>query len=471
MRIVHVPGKAGLTAFALEAAGHALEFFEDWFGIDYPAEKLDLVAIPDFAFGAMENLGCVTFREAVLLVDPAQASRLELERVADVISHEIAHMWFGDLVTMRWWNGIWLNEAFATLMELLCVDHFRPEWQRWVSFGVERDTAMATDGLHATRPVEYPVGPPEEAQGMFDVLTYQKGAGVLRMLERYLGADRFRDGVRRYLEAHRFGNTETADLWDAIEEASGEPVRQIMDSWIFQGGFPLVTVDDDGAAGQAPPPDATAVLGQQAFSYTAAEGPSAIGSTWTVPVIARTIDGGEARLLLGPDPQPLQLGAEAGDAVVVVNARGSGYYRVRYAPARHRRLAGRLDALDRLERFNLLGDTWAVVLGQQAELTDFLLLAEALGHDDDPDVWALVTGALSLLDRGVADDTRTLVASYTRALLSPALTRLGWDARPERGPARRRCRRSSSRPWARSGRTPMSAPRRSAATTPRGAGR
>ena len=152
-------------------------------------------------------------------------------------------MWFGDLVTMRWWNGIWLNEAFATLMELLCVDHFRPEWQRWVSFGVERDAAMATDGLHSTRPVEYPVGPPEEAQGMFDVLTYQKGAGVLRMLERYLGAERFRDGVRRYLQAHRFGNTETADLWDAIEEASGEPVRDIMDSWILQGGFPLVTVD------------------------------------------------------------------------------------------------------------------------------------------------------------------------------------------------------------------------------------
>ena len=149
VRIVHVPGKADLTAFALEAAAHSLEFFADWFGIDYPAEKLDLVAIPDFAFGAMENLGCVTFREAVLLVDPARASRVELERVADVISHEIAHMWFGDLVTMRWWNGIWLNEAFATLMELLCVDHFRPQWQRWVSFGVERDAAMATDGLHS----------------------------------------------------------------------------------------------------------------------------------------------------------------------------------------------------------------------------------------------------------------------------------------------------------------------------------
>ena len=167
-------------------------------------------------------------------------------------------MWFGDLVTMKWWNGIWLNEAFATLMELLCVDHFRPQWHRWVSFGMERDVAMSTDALHSTRPVEYPVGPPEEAQGMFDVLTYQKGASVLRMLERYLGPERFRDGIRRYLSDHRLGNTETADLWDAIEEASGEPVRDIMDSWILQGGFPLVTVEeddrpDDGTAAHRPP--------------------------------------------------------------------------------------------------------------------------------------------------------------------------------------------------------------------------
>jgi puromycin-sensitive aminopeptidase len=422
VRIVHVPGKGNLTAFALEAAAHSLEFFSDYFGIAYPAEKLDLLAIPDFAFGAMENLGCVTFREAVLLVDPARASRVELERVADVISHEIAHMWFGDLVTMRWWNGIWLNEAFATLMELLCVDHFRPQWQRWVSFGVERDAAMATDGLHSTRPVEYPVGPPEEAQGMFDVLTYQKGAGVLRMLERYLGAERFRDGVRRYLEAHRLGNTETADLWDAIEEASGEPVRDIMDSWILQGGFPLVSVDSTG------------VLTQEPFRYTPDKGPSSIGSTWTVPVIARTIDGADARVLLGAEPETIDLGGDTTGPAIVVNAGGSGYYRVRYAPEQHLRLAGRLDELDLLERFNLLGDSWAVVVAQLSEPAAFLQLAEALGDEDDPDVWSQVTAALSLLDRTADDDARPLVASYTRALLAPVLARLGWESRPGEGP-------------------------------------
>ncbi|HEY5024266.1 MAG TPA: M1 family metallopeptidase [Acidimicrobiales bacterium] len=431
VRIVHVPGKAGLTAFALEAAAHSLEFFVDWFGIEYPAEKLDLLAIPDFAFGAMENLGCVTFREAVLLVDPERASRLELERVADVISHEIAHMWFGDLVTMRWWNGIWLNEAFATMMELLCVDDFRPQWQRWVSFGISRDAAMATDGLHTTRPVEYPVGPPEEAQGMFDVLTYQKGAGVLRMLERYLGADRFRDGVRRYLEAHRLSNTETADLWDAIEEASGEPVRDIMDSWILQGGFPLVTVDTSEGPN---PPTGTAVLRQEPFRYASSDGPSAIGSTWRVPVIVRAIDGAETRLLLGPEPEPVDVGGDAATTAVVVNAGGAGFYRVRYSPEHHRRLASRMGSLDLLERFNLLGDTWAVVISQRSRPEDFLLLAEALGNEGDPDVWAQVTGALSLLQRAVDDDARALVASYTQALLGPVLQRLGWEPGTGEGP-------------------------------------
>ena len=421
VRIVHVPGKEALTGYALEVAAHALTFFTEWFGIDYPAQKLDLLAIPDFAFGAMENLGCVTFREALLLVDPARASRLELERVADVIAHEIAHMWFGDLVTMRWWNGIWLNEAFATLMELLCVDAFRPQWQRWVTFGIERDTAMATDALHATRPVEYPVGPPEEAQGMFDVLTYQKGAGVLRMLERYLGAEVFRDGVRLYLDTHRYGNTETADLWSALERASGEPVGAIMDSWLLQGGFPLISVEPGDGAG--------VVVEQEPFSYAASRGQSAIGSRWQVPLLVRGIAGGEVRTLLEEERATVALhGAGGAGTDVVVNAHGSGYYRVRYAPDQLRALAQRLRDLDVLERFNVLGDTWAVVVAGRAEVGEFLVLAEALGDDADPDVWAQVTGALALLDHAVGDDLRPRLSAYARALLNPVLARTGWDA-------------------------------------------
>ena len=251
------------------------------------------MAIPDFAFGAMENLGCVTFRESALLVDPAQAARVELERVADVVCHEIAHMWFGDLVTMKWWNGIWLNEAFATFMEVLAVDAFRPEWQRWVSFGVEREAAMAVDGLHATRPVEFPVGPPEEAQGMFDVLTYQKGGSVLRMLEQFLGPDVFREGINDYLDhpsprQHR--DRRPVGRPRAIQRPS-----RARPSWTpgsIQGGYPLIRVGEDGSLTQVP------------FSYRGEPG-GAIGSDWQVPVLTRPLDQGDY------DPLPLLLAGTA----------------------------------------------------------------------------------------------------------------------------------------------------------------
>jgi len=443
VRVVHVPGKSGLTDFALEVADHALRFFSRWFDMAYPADKLDLVAIPDFAFGAMENLGCVTFRETALLLDPARSSQLEQQRVADVISHEIAHMWFGDLVTMKWWNGIWLNEAFATFMELLCVDHFRPQWQRWVAFGMERDVAMATDALHRTRPVEYPVGPPEEAQGMFDVLTYQKGASVLRMLERYLGADRFQAGIRLYLRRHRLGNTDTGDLWDAIEEASGEPVRQIMDSWILQGGFPTVVVEEDGpvAARLRQEPfrftDAPPVLGAAGLAGhrgdQSPEPASAIGDRWQVPVLVRPISDRQDlhRLLLGDEPvtSPVPV------ADLLVNAGGSGFYRVQYPPSHLQRLADRLADLDAVERFDLLGDTWAAVVAGRAELQDMLTLAGSLGGERDPDVWGQVTGALRFLHHVLPDASLDTLASVVRALLAPLLEALGWERRadePER---------------------------------------
>ncbi|HEY2919905.1 MAG TPA: M1 family metallopeptidase, partial [Candidatus Binatia bacterium] len=198
LRVWAVPGKKHLANFALDIGKASLEHFSRYYGIPYPGDKLDLIAIPDFASGAMENLGAITFRETALLVDAKKATRAELERVADVVSHENAHMWFGDLVTMKWWNGLWLNEAFATFMEMLAVDAWKPEWRRWDSFTVSRAAAMQVDGLKSTRPIEFPVERPEEAAGMFDVLTYEKGASVLRMLEQYLGAEAFRDGIRLY---------------------------------------------------------------------------------------------------------------------------------------------------------------------------------------------------------------------------------------------------------------------------------
>jgi puromycin-sensitive aminopeptidase len=419
VRIVHAPGKENLTGFALDIAAHALRFFTGYFAIPYPADKLDLVAIPDFAFGAMENLGCVTFRETALLVDPEHAARTELERVADVVAHEIAHMWFGDLVTMGWWEGIWLNEAFATFMEILCVDTFRPEWRRWVGFGLEREAALAVDGLHATRPIEYPVGSPTEANGMFDVLTYQKGGSVLRMLEQYLGAETFRDGVRRYLTDHAYANTVTSDLWDALEQASGEPVRAVMDSWILQGGHPIVSVED-GTLSQSPFSYSTPATGQD----------SAIGSGWQVPVLVRPLSSSKTeKLLLGTEPRAVGVGAADRP---VVNAGGWGVYRVGYDPATLDALAGQLGRLEALERFNLFADTWALVLADRADLAGFLALAGALGDADraDPSTWTVVTGALGLCDRVVGDAGREAVQAAARRLVGPTAAHLGWEPVP-----------------------------------------
>jgi puromycin-sensitive aminopeptidase len=430
LSVVHRPGEGRLARFALEVGAHALRFFSEWFGIPYPADKLDLIALPDFAYGAMENLGAVTFREALLLVDPAAASQTELQRVVDVISHEIAHMWFGDLVTMRWWNGIWLNEAFATYMELQCADAFRPEWERWVDFGQDRQVALAIDGLSSTRPIEYPVGRPEECAGMFDPLTYQKGAGVLRMLEQYLGLARFQAGIRRYLEAHRHANAETTDLWDAIEEASGEPVRAIMDSFIFQGGLPSVSLarGEEGVR-----------VEQSPFRYRPRQeggDGDAIGQAWQVPVVLRAgrPDGSssEHRLLLSSDHALVDLGGAP--SFVVGNAGGWGVYRTLYQGDLWSGLIGALSHLDPLERYTVVSDAWAQALAGRVGLADVAALLRSLRDEDDPSVWSEVTGILSMLERVAGEEGKTAVQSFTRDLVVPAFAPLSFEAAPGEGP-------------------------------------
>jgi len=427
LRIACTPGKLHLSPFALEAGAFALRFLADYFEIPYPSGKLDHVAMPDFAFGAMENLGCVIYRETALLVDATASSRLELQRVAEVIAHETAHMWFGDLVTMRWWNGIWLNEAFATFMEMTTVDHFRPEWDIWTAFGAGRSAAMVTDGLESTRPVEFPVGRPDEADAMFDVLTYQKGAAVLRMLEQYLGSETFRRGISRYLAQHRYGNTETTDLWDAIEEESGEPARAIMDSWIYQGGYPLVSVGLSADRRRL-------TLGQARFLYAGRAAADA-SEEWQVPMNLRFSAGGKIDqrrvLLTGPSitvdlPDPLDW--------VVVNGGAWGFYRVRYEAALLLPLTAVMqEHLRPLERLTLVSDTWAAVVAGHSPLGDFLHLIRLLGTETDPDVWAAVLGPLGLLDRIVTDEERPVLQALVRRVAGPAFARLGWDPVAEEG--------------------------------------
>jgi puromycin-sensitive aminopeptidase len=412
LRVAFVPGRERLTDFALELGAHSLRFYADYFDIPYPAEKLDLVALPDFAAGAMENLGCVTFRETALLVDRSKASRPELERVAEVVAHEIAHMWFGDLVTMKWWNGIWLNEAFATFMALLAVDAYRPSWESWTGFTRDRSMTMVVDGLISTRPIEYEVISPNDAKGMFDGLTYVKGAAVLRMLEQYLGAGRFRDGIRLYLDRHRYGNTETTDLWDAIEEATGEPVRAIMDSWILQGGHPVVT---------AARSDGTLQLSQARFRYLPS--PDDRDARWKVPVIVRSLaSGAHERLLLSAESLSQQ---ESSDPLVV-NAGGWGVFRARYESSLFGALMGRFAELHPIERLELVSDTWAMTQADQISVEEFLDLVALLGDEPDPNVWDAALDGVDALHRAVPAKTQERLSAWLRALIRPAFDQLGW---------------------------------------------
>ncbi len=413
VRIAYVPGKGHLTGFALEAAVFSLRFFRDYYDIPYPEAKMDMIALPDFAQGAMENTGCVTYRESLLLVDPEHATQPELESIADVVAHELAHQWFGDLVTMRWWNGIWLNEAFATFMALLTVDAMRPDWERWTAFGRYSSAAKEVDALHSTRAIEYPVHSPNDTAGMFDVLTYQKGAGILRMLEQYLGEERFRDGIRHYLKAHEHGNTETHDLWEAIEAATGEPVRRIMDQWIWQGGYPILDVGlRDGEINVA----------QRRFLADGA----ADETVWDVPLRVRELDGMERSVLLPVGGATLEVQESA---AVVVNAGASSFVRVHYTEDLRHRLTARLPDLSSLERYGLVDDLWAAVAAGTASAPDFVRFTEGFTWEDDLAVWQVSLQGLGWCDRFLEGDAREGFRAFIQRLVAPALDRLGWDAR------------------------------------------
>lgn len=426
VRVVHPPGKAHLTDYAIEVATFCLDWFASYYDIDYPGDKLDLLAIPDFAFGAMENLGCVTFREVLLLVDPAEATQPELQNVTDVIAHELAHMWFGDLVTMDWWEGIWLNEAFATFMEMAATDAFRPDWDRWTSFAVARTAAFDVDGLRGTRPVEFPVVSPADAEAMFDILTYEKGAAVLRMCEQWLGPDAFRLGIRRYLADHAYANTTTSDLFEALETATGQPVRRIADAWFHQGGYPLVTVDlvNEGR---------TLRFGQQPFAFAGDRGdgtPADDRRTWPIPVTFTQSGGGVTnveRELIEPDGLDIQLVEPT--EWVVANTEGTGFYRVAYAPDLLAALRTHAAAdLSPVERYGLIDDAWAAVLADRFSIVDMLDLIAGFTSDNDLTVWQRIVGVLGAVNHLVDDpDARRAWEVEVTNVVSGAAGRLGPD--------------------------------------------
>ncbi|MDH5195572.1 MAG: M1 family metallopeptidase, partial [Nitrospira sp.] len=421
LRLWTIPGKQPLTQFGHDIAVASLAFFEDYYGVPYPGDKLDLLAIPDFASGAMENLGAITFRETALLVDQRTGTHAELERVADVVAHENAHMWFGDLVTMSWWNGLWLNEAFATFMEMLAVDAWKPEWKRWESFAVARGAAFSVDGLVSTRPIEYPVRAPKDADAMFDILTYEKGASVLRMLEQHIGPTIFRDGVRQYLRTHAYGNADTKDLWTALGAVARQPVPELMDGWIFQSGFPLVTAEVQGNQLR---------LSQRRFTYITEA--STAGQLWHIPVQIRLTIGGRTehrRLVLTERETSIDL--PAGVTSILVNEGGHGFYRVRYQEMLLQQLLDQgLERLAAIERFALVSDAWATTVAGSMPLADYLQLTAHFKSERDKNVWAVLLESFSFLNRIVVPEDRPALEAFVRSRVAPAVNDLGWEPKP-----------------------------------------
>ncbi|MSQ41026.1 MAG: M1 family peptidase [Dehalococcoidia bacterium] len=437
VRVWALRGREEQGRFALESAINLLTYYNDYFGIPFPLPKLDHIAIPDFAAGAMENWGAITYRETALLYDFQNSSSATRQRIVEVVAHEMAHMWFGDLVTMEWWDDLWLNESFASWMGDKAVGHLYPEWQMWTQF-VSHDTnaGLSLDGLKHSHPIEAQVKDPSEIRELFDAISYSKGGAILRMLEHFLGADTFQRGLRAYLSAHQYGNARTEDLWAALEEVSGQPVTAVMNVWVKQTGYPLLQVET-----RTRDSEASLHITQRRFLYDHLLEEGAEDTTlWPVPVSVLTPGSPQMLSLLMRDREatiPLAGGRDAAHpAWVKVNADQTGFYRVNYSPQEWARLRPLIEALtlSATDRLGLQNDAYALVRAGFSPATLFLSLAEAYRNEGDATVW----GDLAMNLRGMEGllwDEPYLhqVHAYGRQLFRDAVRRVGWDARPGEG--------------------------------------
>jgi aminopeptidase N len=421
IRVVTTQGKQETGRYALESLKKILPYYNGYFGQKFPLPKLDMIAIPGGFGGAMENWGGITYNETALLFDPAKSSQQTKERVFVVVAHEVAHQWFGDLVTMAWWDNLWLNEGFASWMEAKATDHFNPTWNTWLRSDSPKQFAMDSDARSTTHPIQQPVRDPAEAASAFDEITYQKGGAVIRMFETYLGEDKFRAGIRSYIAAHQYGSTTTADLWEALQQASGVDVGAIAASWTEQPGLPLVTVDGTCSAGKR-----GVKLSQERFTI---DDPKADPLQWQIPITYTTSVGGTPQTYLLKDKSA---GLDAGncETPVKLNAGNTGYYRVQYATALQQQLKDQFSLFPLTDRLNLLSDSWALVKAGRSSTHDYLNLAEGVREQTDLALWNQVLGTLSSIDDLQSGQPgRSAFQSYGRDFLGNLYKTLGWEAK------------------------------------------
>ena len=428
-------GKEEQGQFALDTSVKLLSFFNDYFGIPYPLPKLDHLAIPDFAAGAMENWGCVTYRETALLVDPENSSAGTRQRVAEVVAHEMAHMWFGDLVTMEWWDDLWLNESFATWVGTKAVDWLFPEWSMWTQFvNMDTNRAFNLDGLKNSHPIEQEVANPAEVSQLFDAISYSKGGSVLRMLEHFLTPRVFRIGLNTYLTRHSYQNARTTDLWTALEESSGQPVNSIMSSWTGQTGYPVLDV-----AATNTESGLSLEVRQERFVFDSVLGEDTGDDeeqVWPVPLTVAA-DGAQvtAHLVSGATGT-VDVAAPMQPDWFKVNPDQTGFYRVNYTDTDRERLA--LLVADRTlpatDRLGIQNDAFALSRAGLLPVTRFLALAESYQDETDASVWSDLATNLREIESLIADEPYLdAYHAFGRRLFGPAAQRSGWEARPGEG--------------------------------------
>jgi puromycin-sensitive aminopeptidase len=428
IRIWSIPGKNDLKEFALECGAFGVKWYEDFFDRPYfGGDKIDMIAIPDFASGAMENTGLITYRDTALLVNKKTASYAELARVCEVILHELAHQWNGNEVTMDDWDGLGLNESFATIMAYLSMNDMFPEWHVYNEFGIDRAGAFALDSLRSTHAVEIPVSHPDDIQQFFDTITYEKGGSLLFQYIQYAGFNTFRTGMRIYFQRHALGNATVSQLWDALEEGAkvdGKdiPVRRLMDFWWKTAGHPVVSVAEGDKPG-------TIKVTQKKFQFL----PAGDQDVWPVPLHIRyKLAGGEVveqKHLFDAAEETITLGDKEIE-YVVLNAGGSGFYRVDYSDGlREKALADVQNTLQIIERFNLVNDSWASVRARAENsmtTTEYLDLVKSFSTEADANVWAVISGALKTVYGLTEGDHRQAFKAAIRATVRPVFDQLGW---------------------------------------------
>jgi aminopeptidase N len=422
--VVTTAGKREQGRFALDNAVKLLAWFNDYFGAKYPLPKLDLIAVPGGFGGAMENWGGITFFESRLLFDPSTNADSARRGIFTILAHEMAHQWFGDLVTMGWWDNLWLNEGFASWMQAKAAEHFYPQWQTWLNGYGQKQFALALDARRTSHPVQQPVADASEAMAAFDGITYNKGQALIRMLENYLGEQAFRDGIRKYMAAHAYGNTTTADLWRALEGAAGKPATGVAASFTEQDGVPLI-IAETACSGDAQ----RMTLRQDRFVIAPERGEATAWASrnWSIPVAVGPLNAARpAQVLLLQGSTEIAAGS-CGEAMKV-NLGDIGYYRVEYGPNSRAALAKSLASMTPEDRLNFVADSWAMVQAGRAGPPSYLALIGQIDSGDHRAVWDQVIGSLTRLDRlARGRGERPALRSYGRAKLRPVFDRLGWD--------------------------------------------